>query len=81
MHEIRADEAVSLSNDGQPLCLSKGKPQPLLLLSMDIVDIVEMRAKSHHVEGATPLLAEPQLNFYDSVSICFAMNNISDCLL
>ena len=33
MHEIRADEAVGLSNDGQPLRLSKGKPQPLTSFS------------------------------------------------
>eukprot|EP00965_Chrysotila_dentata_P182567 6028061-Pleurochrysis_carterae.AAC.9 len=55
VHETRAtraDEAMGLSNDGQLLCLSKGKPQPLLLSIMDDVNVVEMKAKNHHVEGA-----------------------------
>eukprot|EP00965_Chrysotila_dentata_P113422 3748609-Pleurochrysis_carterae.AAC.2 len=51
MHKIRADEVVGLSNDGQPLRLSKGKPRPLLLCIEDAVDAVEMKAKNHHVEG------------------------------
>eukprot|EP00965_Chrysotila_dentata_P080758 2664648-Pleurochrysis_carterae.AAC.1 len=55
MHEIRADEAVGLRNDGQPLRLSKGKPQPLLLCIEDVTDVVEMTAKNHHVQGAEHL--------------------------